>query len=70
MCVFFDGSYKKHKQLCDIFSVNTRFDVKVEWYTGDITTETVIGDDGDNYYFDFDINRSWYAPHSFCRNVC
>ena len=62
-----------YKEKCTIHSVSKRFEVRVEWYTGDITRETVIADDGSNYYFDFDRNRSWYAPYLFCEkvvNVC
>lgn len=45
------------------------FDVEVSWYTGDVTTETVVADDGEYYYFDFSKNQSHYAHHSWCKRL-
>jgi hypothetical protein len=58
-----------YKEKCETYKVGNPFDVRVEWYTGDITRETVIADDGRFYYFVFNRNRSWYAPYMFCELI-
>ena len=45
------------------------FYVRVEWYTGDITIELVIGESVEYFYFDFNKNKSWYAPKHFCIKI-
>lgn len=41
--------------------------VRVEWYTGDVTTEHLYGEFGDNYYFNPSENQSFYAPKEWCK---
>lgn len=50
-------------------NIDIPFYVRVEWYTGDVTQELVIGESNDNFYFDFNKNNSWYAPKHFCTEI-
>lgn len=43
--------------------------VRVEWYTGDVTTEHIYGEFSDNYYFNPSENDSFYAPKEWCEII-
>lgn len=58
-----------YKKLCEDYKVSP-FKVRVEWYTGDITRETVIAQDENHYFFDVSDRGSYYAPKSFCQRWC
>lgn len=52
-----------------IYKIDQPFDVRVEWYTGDVTVETVLAESGSCYFFEFIKNKSWYAPKDFCKQI-
>jgi len=57
-----------YEQGCENYSV-APYKVRVEWYDGSNTIETVIADDGLLLYLLYETNHSYFAPKEWCINI-
>ena len=51
------------------YKIDKPFIVKVEWYDGSYTRETVIGETDTIYFFDVNDRGSYYAPKNMCKKI-